>query len=329
MFTLIVKRIKQQYNRVKRIQSKLSIMNFDLENLAIARNRNLGNKLKLMLVKRQLIKLIDRDCFYPVYQPLYNCRIGHVYGAEVLARLSPISDKEISPVVFIPLLEELHLIDDFGDWILKRSIKDVGKWMSKGYVDKNFLLSINVSATQLEDPKFHNKLKACIKENYLQPKNIQIEITETKRIRCFSSVAKQVSLIRESGCSVALDDFGTGFSNIIYLSRLDIDCIKIDKHFLLNMMNKEKNEIVMCSIISMADVLNIKTIFEGVETLEHRLFLQDMGHHCHQGKLVSMPIVEVDFLEEYQGYMCKKNNIINYFTQKDSLGKKNTAQALK
>lgn len=329
MFTLVVKGIKHQYNRVKKIQNTFSIANFDLENSAIARKRSLSNKLKLMFVKRQLKKLMVRDRFYPVYQPLYNCQTDHVYGAEVLARLPPISGKTISPVVFIPLLEELHLIDDFGDWILKRSIKDVGKWISKGYVDKNFLLSINVSATQLENSEFNHKLIACLNESNLHPQNIQIEITETERIKCFTSVARQVSLIRGIGCSVALDDFGTGFSNIIYLSRLDIDCVKVDKDFLLNRESETKNKIVLRSIMSMANILNIKIIFEGVETLEHRFLLQDMGHHCHQGKLFSMPVVEVEFLEEYQGYMRKKNNIVNYLTLKGLMSKKNTIRASK
>jgi EAL domain-containing protein (putative c-di-GMP-specific phosphodiesterase class I) len=305
MYSLCIVPLKFFFRNINKLRRKevnhnSSTFIFDLEYLAADKRCGAMNQIKLMLVRDLLLKEIHRGSFYPVYQPLYNSLSERIYGAEVLSRMLPVNQQAISPVVFIPLLEKARLIGVFGDWILERSMKDVGQWIENGLVDDDFLLSVNVSAMQLEDDGFYSRINRYIKENKLHPKNIQIEITETKRIKCLGAVDSQITRIKNIGITVALDDFGTGYSNIIYLNKLNIDYVKIDKEFLLNIDNKKKRDTLIYSIISMARILGIRTICEGVETIEQRDFLQDAGCFHHQGMLVSMPVSGHDFLSQYK-----------------------------
>lgn len=308
MYALSLDSIKRQYyaalNKSKEIK-RLSLTScFDLNELIADKNRSIKNDLKLKLVKRQLLKSIRNGDFYPVYQPLYNCLSGDIYGAEVLSRISAVNNKKIPPITFIPLIERTNLMGLFGDWVLERSINDLGKWREDGLVDKDFLLSVNVSATQLEDGDFYGRLVAYIEENNLHARNIQLEITETKKLKHLDVVNKQITRIKRAGITIALDDFGTGYSNIIYLNKFNIDCLKIDKEFLLKTKRSEKQETVIHSMVLMANKLKINIICEGVETYEQRSFLESIGCYCHQGKLVSMPVSEKEFLSQYKEYQA-------------------------
>jgi sensor c-di-GMP phosphodiesterase-like protein len=268
-----------------------------LEDLSKKNKLTLMDKIVLWRVKSIFKVSIAREDFHRVYQPFYDFNEQMIYGAEVLARYKSKRFGSLSPLIFIPLLEKTNLISSFGDWILERSLEDVSKWISSGSVDESFFISVNVSALQLEDKEFSLRLFSYMALNDLKPKQVQIEITETKAIDGNRAIKYQIDNIKRRGVSIALDDFGTGFSNLIYLKTLSIDCIKIDKAFLYE---GTASNSILDLMISMADELGIKTICEGVETVEQSISLSDRGCFNHQGRLISMPVTDEHFLNCYK-----------------------------
>lgn len=230
--------------------------------------------------------------FYLEYQPIIDLKTNKVCAFEALARFKSDSLGNISPVEFIPLAEKTRIILPFGRWALITACRFLKAIELQGFTD--IKMSVNISTIQLLNDNFVNELKEVVKFTDVNPKNLILEITETEIMQKYEIINQKLDLIRNIQITVALDDFGTGYSSLARESELNINCIKIDKHFIDRIM-KSKNTIVS-DIISMAHRMGQYTVAEGVEHEEQKQYLIENGCDCFQGYLYSKPLSESNAL---------------------------------
>lgn len=238
-------------------------------------------------IKNDLISAISKDELILNYQPIYDVIRKRLIGAEALVRWKHKEKGIIPPLEFIPIAEETGLIHSIGKWVLFNACKQNKRWQDLGY--EPIYISVNVSALQMEEPGFIQFVKQTLKESRLEPKYLQLEITETVSSKDYRVIEKTVKELTSLGISFAIDDFGTGYSSLEELHNLNINNIKMDKMFIDNLEHKGKEEIAK-TIISLAEGLSVNLIAEGVETKEQLEFLVKNKCTIAQGYLFSRPV---------------------------------------
>lgn len=232
---------------------------------------------------------VRNDCegFYLCYQPFISTVTGKIIGAEALIRWrSPIYG-EVSPGRFVPYLESHACFYDLSIWILRRAVRDM-KEIIKMY--PRFFVNVNMSYSQLERPEFTGQVIDIIKEFDFPAKNLQLELTERCRNLDMKYLKEQLTFLREHNIKIALDDYGTGNSTINLLCELPITSVKIDQTFILNILNKGSNRVVVDSTVQCAKRLGLTVCLEGVETQEIKDFIGKYSANYHQGYFYSRPI---------------------------------------
>ena len=232
---------------------------------------------------------IRNNCegFYLCYQPFISTVTGKIIGAEALVRWrSPIFG-EVAPGRFIPYLEFHSCFYDLSIWILRRALTD-----AKVIIDEypNFFINVNMSHIQLERPEFVQEVINMIEELDFPATNLQLELTERCRNIDMKYLKEQLTLLRAQGIKIALDDYGTGNSTINLLCELPITSVKIDQTFILNILNKDSNQVVVDSTVQCAKRLGLNVCLEGVETQEIKDFIEKYSANYHQGYFYSRPI---------------------------------------
>ena len=263
---------------------KDSIQYFDSELLAeFMGNLSIENKL--------------RDAIYDMrfemyFQPQYQASTGSLRGVEALIRWKDPDEGMISPAQFIPLAEKNGTIVPIGQWVIEDSIRTYMQWKSE--YDKEFILSINISAIQYKRDDFVRKLIDTIEKYGMNPSDLELEITETALIDNYNDVTDKMKVLRDYGIRISMDDFGTGYSSLSYLKSLPIDTLKIDKTFVDTVLQDENSNIIMESIMGMVKKLGLETVAEGVEKPEQLEYLKSI--HCDniQGFLTGKPQREED-----------------------------------
>ena len=255
-------------------------------------NVNLENRLK---------EAISMNRFVLYYQPQYDSKSGDLRGVEALIRWKDENGKMISPGCFIPLAEKSGLIVPIGSWVLEEGIKKYAEWRKK--YDCNMVLSLNISALQYKRPDFVNNLFDLLEKYQVNPKGIELEITESVLIDDFEQVVEKLHVIKDYGIKISLDDFGTGFSSLSYLKGLLIDTLKIDKSFIDTVIDDESTQVIAESIVSMVKKLGYETVAEGVETKEQFEYLKKIECDNIQGFLLGKPMPEEELvmLMEHNG----------------------------
>lgn len=232
---------------------------------------------------------IRNNCegFYLCYQPFISTVTGKIIGAEALVRWrSPIYG-EVSPGRFVPYLESHSCFYDLSIWILRRALQDI-KEIIKEY--PKFFINVNMSYSQLERTEFVQEVINIITEMDFPAKNLQLELTERCRNLDMKYLKEQLTFLREHGIKIALDDYGTGNSTINLLCELPITSVKIDQTFILNILNKGSNRVVVDSTVQCAKRLGLTVCLEGVETQEIKDFIGKYSANYHQGYFYSRPI---------------------------------------
>jgi diguanylate cyclase (GGDEF)-like protein len=231
-----------------------------------------------------LRKAIKTDGFTLVYQPQVNVNTGEVIGFEALIRLR---EHNISPGIFIAVAEETGLIIEIGRWVTREAIEQIAKWKEKGFELKP--VAINFSSKQLRDSNYFNFLQTTLYESNVDPKYLEIEITESFLLEKTDNSIKFLNKLKEIGIKIALDDFGTGFSSLNYLTFIPVNKIKLDKSLCEKFLGLE-NVKVMNSLIALAHSLNLEITAEGIEEVEQYNRLKDGGCDYIQGYLFSKPL---------------------------------------
>lgn len=242
-------------------------------------NINMENKLK---------EAVNMNRFLLYYQPQYDSTSGKLRGVEALVRWQDESGKLISPGVFIPIAEKSGMIVPIGAWVLEEGIQKYAEWRENYNCD--MILSLNISAIQYKRPDFVNNLLELLEKYKVNPKDIELEITESVLIDDFEQVVSKLRTLKEYGIKISLDDFGTGYSSLSYLKGLPIDTLKIDKSFIDTVTEDRSTQVITESIVSMVKKLGYETVAEGVETEEQFEYLKKIECDNIQGYLLGKPM---------------------------------------
>lgn len=247
---------------------------------------------EMIEIENQLKKAIRENKFELYFQPQFDSGSRKLRGAEALIRWWDDTGHMVSPAVFIPIAEESGMIVSIGDWVIDEAIRIYSVWQKK--FDCTFIMSINISAIQYRKPDFVPNLVKILKKYNVDPKYIELEITETVLIKDFVEVVHQLRVLKEYGIKISLDDFGTGFSSLSYLKGLPIDTLKIDKSFVDTVLVDHSTKVITESIVSMVKKLGYETVAEGVETEEQYEYLKDIECDNIQGYLLGKPMPAKD-----------------------------------
>lgn len=242
-------------------------------------NINIENKLKSAVFDQK---------FTMNFQPQFYSKSQKLRGVEALIRWKDNDGKMISPGVFIPIAEKNGTIIPIGSWIVDESVRIYSEWRKNYSYD--FILSLNISAIQYRTEDFVNNIVNILKKYDVDPKDIELEITESIFIDDIKDVLDKLLLLREYGIKISLDDFGTGYSSLSYLKGLPIDTLKIDKSFVDTIITDNNSNVILETIIYMSHKLGLETIAEGVEDKTQYEFINNIGCDCIQGYYFSKPV---------------------------------------
>ncbi|WP_052144819.1 EAL domain-containing protein [Halalkalibacter okhensis] len=250
-------------------------------------------------LQREIEKAFELNEYYLVYQPLVNLENGEVEGAEALLRWKNATLGMVSAAEFIPMLEEMGHIIPVGRWVISSACKQLKNWQNSGYhLNK---VSVNVSPIQFRDAYFVNDIKRILEETMLDPKYLELEITEGVLLN-IEVARKTLVKLKELGVNISIDDFGTGYSSLSYLKHLPVDTIKIDKSFIHEL--GVDGEIIVNTIINLGRNLQFTVIAEGIENESQVTALQQQKCDIGQGYFFSKPVHAKQFITELT---CNKN----------------------
>lgn len=245
-------------------------------------------------VEAGLVKALKFDQFKLVYQPQYALRDGALKGYEALIRWEHPTKGNIRPDIFIPVAEDTGHIVEIGTWVLNRACHEAALWENSSR-----RVAVNVSPAQFIAGETQKHVAQALQNSGLDPKRLEIEITESLLIANTDGVIETLRQIREMGVSIAMDDFGTGYSSLSYLSLFPFDKIKIDKAFIKNLGKDPSTDAIVTSIIGLGRSLDVSITAEGVETEEQAILLSAAGCDLVQGYMLGKPDLIAKHEAEY------------------------------
>ncbi|HYT38298.1 MAG TPA: EAL domain-containing protein, partial [Acidimicrobiia bacterium] len=215
------------------------------------------------------------------YQPLVVVATGAVRGFEALLRWEHPKRGLLAPREFIDLAEESGLIVSIGSWVLRRACGQAEAW--RRALGRDFTMSVNVSARQLQDPGLVGEIATALQESGLDPGALVLEITESATVEDTEGIITRLGELKALGVGLAIDDFGTGYSSLSYLRRFPVDKLKIDRSFVAGVATNAEDRAITASVIDLGHALGIRVVAEGVETMDQLENLAEMGCDLAQG----------------------------------------------
>jgi diguanylate cyclase len=242
-------------------------------------------------LEQQLRGALERNEFILHFQPKFDTAL-RIVGAEALIRWqSPVLGL-VPPDRFIPLAEELGLINSIGRWVLTRACAQAVYWFKRGHP---IPVAVNVSSIQYEDPGLAGAVKSILKLTGLPPHLLTLELTEGALMRDAQKAIDTMAMFKALGVNLSLDDFGTGYSSLAYIQHLSLDELKLDRSFVKNLPQDYSSVAIVRSVISLVKGLSLSMVAEGVETQEQLDFLSNEGCDCFQGFFFSKPVPSEDW----------------------------------
>lgn len=237
---------------------------------------------------RDLRLAIDRDELRLFYQPIADAS-GRILGVEALVRWQHPVRGLVPPIQFIPLAEQVSLIQPIGKWVLDAACKQLAEW-AKHPKRSGWTVAVNVCERELNDPNFVAHVLQTIEAHGVEPSRVKLEITEGMLLGDLDATMGKMQALQARGVTFALDDFGTGYSSLSYLRKLPLDQLKIDKSFVDDVLTDANNASIVRTILSLARALELSVIAEGVETAEQMQFLTTLGNSAFQGYHLCKPV---------------------------------------
>lgn len=253
-------------------------------------------------MEKELGQALEREEFHLVYQPMVDVASGKVHCAEALIRWESPIFGDVPPTEFISFAEETGLILPIGSWVLRQACRACKGWSKNGGGGPGIPVSVNISSLQLKDAYFLAGLDEILESTQLPPELLQLEITESVFVDDLANASNILLKLRDRGIKVALDDFGTGYSSLNYLKCLPLDILKVDKSFIKDLKEDEVEKAIAGTIISLAHLLKLTVVAEGVETEQQYDYLRSIGCNIIQGYLISRPVdsrVLADFIRDF------------------------------
>lgn len=243
---------------------------------------------KRLSLENNLRRALERDEFVLHYQPQIDIQSGKYSGMEALVRWQHPQLGLVPPNDFIPIAEDTGLIIPLGEWILRTACRQNAAWQRAGLPALS--VSVNLSLRQFQQPNLVETVNQILIETGLKPEHLELELTESLIMNDAEKTIETLHCLKQLGIKISLDDFGTGYSCLSYLKTLPLDVLKIDREFVRNITTDLKDEAVVKTIVALARNLKLRTIVEGVETIEQASVLSNLGCDGFQGYLFSKPV---------------------------------------
>ncbi|HET8598418.1 MAG TPA: EAL domain-containing protein [Castellaniella sp.] len=245
-------------------------------------------------VSRELVlvnglkQAIQNGELFLVYQPQVSFRDGRILGAEALLRWESPQWGRVPPSEFIPIAEASGLIVAIGDWVLRTAMQQLRRWRDEGM--QELRIAVNLSAVQFNRPDLLERIRAILEEAGVPAQWLELELTEAVAMKAPEAAAQRMEELSRFGVQFAIDDFGTGYSSLSYLKRFRLHKLKIDQSFVRDINRDPDDQAIAAAIIQLSRSLGLRTIAEGVETLEQQEFLRANGCEEAQGYYYSRPL---------------------------------------
>lgn len=254
--------------------------------------------LRLFQMRQKLRESVENGCegFSVYYQPLISCGDRELRGAEALLRWTNPEFPSVSPVDFIPLLEESGDINTVGKWVLTSALEQMSEWLKK---KPNLKISVNVSYLQLKDASFKEFVMSETEKYQFPRTQLMLELTESCNVLNPIELAKELNYFRKHGIQIALDDFGTGYASLSVLRDLSADWIKIDHSFVAQIADSGYDQALTEHLIQLCEKLGMKVCVEGIETVAIQDVIEQYHPSILQGYLYSRPVTKVEFEKNF------------------------------
>jgi len=252
-----------------------------------------------LAMEASLRHAVSRNEFRLAYQVKVDMETGRMSGVEALVRWHHPDLGLVSPADFIPLAEDMGVISDIGEWVLREACRQCKHWHDLGLPPVR--IAVNVSALQFRETKVPEVVARALRDTGLSPQFLELELTETVLMQRVDEVVEVLKDLRAMGIRISIDDFGTGYSSLSYLKRMPIDALKVDRSFVNDIFDEddkvtEDGAEIVSTIINLAHNLRLKAIAEGVETASQAAFLRSKGCDEVQGFLISRPVSGEDLI---------------------------------
>jgi EAL domain-containing protein (putative c-di-GMP-specific phosphodiesterase class I) len=236
-------------------------------------------------LEKTLRDAVLNERFLLDYQPLFEISNQSLIGFEALIRLPAEDGILIPPLTFIPVAEDLRLIDQIGTWVLRQACKTAASW------PEPLTVAVNLSPAQFESGNVGTIVESALRDAGLAPYRLELEITERLLLGNTDAILTQLQALKAIGVAIVMDDFGTGYSSLSYLWRFPFDKIKIDRCFMQGVDTSGKNAgTVVKTIIALARELHMRITVEGVETAQQVAFLDGVNADQVQGYFFGRPM---------------------------------------
>ena len=245
-------------------------------------------------LEHDLRHAIKRDQLMLYFQPLVELQGRRIRASEALVRWCDPTRGIVSPGEFIPLAEETGLIVPIGEWVLGEACRAAVRWSKAGLPFGR--IAVNVSAQQLRQDGFVERIHLILEETGAHPDWIELEITESALMETGQETITRLLELRSIGLSLAIDDFGTGYSSLAYLQRFPVGKLKIDRSFVATIGNGKKGHVIPSAVIALAHSLDLQVVAEGIEQAAQADYLEHAGCDYGQGFLFSRPVPEAEFV---------------------------------
>lgn len=229
---------------------------------------------------------LEKKQFILFYQAKVDASSTQVKGAEALIRWQEEDGSMVSPGIFIPVAEQTGLIIKIGQWVIEEACRQARNFAQNG---QDIQLAINISARQFQHRHFIKQLQSALDSTGVNPKNIELEITESLIMENAENSIEIMQKLKDMGFALAIDDFGTGYSSLSYLKRFPIDTLKVDQAFVRNLETDQADQNIVRAIVDLGKHLGLKIVAEGVETEGQWHFLKELGCDYIQGYYFSKP----------------------------------------
>jgi diguanylate cyclase (GGDEF)-like protein len=233
-------------------------------------------------IQRELPRALTANELDLHFQPIIAAHGGRIVGVEALLRWTHAVRGPIGPAVFIPVAEQMGLMDELGAFVLRRALHEAKRW-------PDLYVAVNLSPLQVRDRKIVDLVRSALAESGVPPTRLMLEITEGVLIDNPEEMVKRIQDLHALGVRVALDDFGSGYSNLGYLQRFPLDKLKIDRSFVLALGNSANGGVIIQAIVALGRALGLSVLVEGVETEQQRVLLRLAGCDEMQGFLFAKP----------------------------------------
>jgi diguanylate cyclase (GGDEF)-like protein len=245
-----------------------------------------------LVLRNSLPYAIDRQELSIYYHPQFNTETGQITGMEALTHWQHPQLGLVSPKTFIPLAEEMGLIDSIGRWVLQTACAQNKAWQDLGF--PQICMAVNLSGRQFQQPNLLETIRAVLTETQLEPQFLELEITELTALKNIDFTRSILEKLQDIGIRITMDDFGIGYASLSSLKRLPFNKVKIDRSFMRELTIDATDTAMIDAILALGRGLNLSVVAEGVETKEHRDLLRDLCCKDIQGYLMSMPLKAED-----------------------------------